>query len=1097
MKSLLSRLMGLLIGISLIAGILIFAFLKETNQQEITNQKLQELRTNKTIIQNQLHLLYRTIFYAYAKDYNSFQRVVKVTKDKFIHDIKSSHIFKSEGFIVKENNEIYSIYGQIIPQLFKKKFLDNSIEVVTLNNETYYISHLKFKPFNVEIVFYDRQSTINKEVLHKTLETFKIAIIFIILILGIIFVFVRFLVLKPISQLIQSISKIANNRYEYITYEYTTTEFNLVKMYFNKMIDAIKNREQKIKEYIQEQEKRELFYYDLLNSQDNIIIVNDSKQIEHVNDAFFRFFDQFKTLDDFSKDHSCVCDFFEKEEGYIYSFEDKNWVEFLVSNHDKQHKVKIKKDDKEYIFNISAKKLQYSAKTIISLNDITTLEKEREKVLGLNILLEDYRKAIDAGIIVSKTDTKGIITYVNDEFCRISGYSKEELLGKSHNIVRHPDVSKAVYDDLWNTIKNGKIWKGEIKNRKKDGSEYYVKSIIAPLKNIDGEITEYIALREDITDLIYAINKAKEAEQVKMLFLSNMSHEIRTPLNGILGFTELLLKSSNLPEKEKRYINTVHSSSQALLQIINDVLDISKIESGKLTIEKKEFRPICSFKEAAELFKARAKEKDINYKIDLDFNLTGLIKSDEFRIRQVISNLIGNAIKFTPEHGEVVFSVKQIQKNENISTLCFYVKDTGIGIPKEKQKDIFQEFTQADNSVSRKYGGTGLGLSISYKIVKALGGELKVKSEEGKGSEFYFCIEVENGDEKNSLKKSIMELDIALYKVNNKRIKNYLENIVHSVIETNDISKANENDIIISKEYLPEYKDKLIILGDSNNIISIPLDFDTSDVLNALIHFIDNKEKHSKQVLNTKLMFDHKVLIAEDNLVNQELIKILLETKGLQYKIANNGKEAVELYKTDKFGLIFMDINMPEMDGIEATKAIKEYENENNLTHVPIIALTANSMEGDKDKFLQYMDDYLSKPIIEKDLNIILNKYLDSKIEVNNANQTSIEYNKDKIAKTLGIPAVIFDKVLTKFLETIDNYMLELENAIKNNDLEAIQHNAHKVKGSMMTFHLDYMVEILQQMEDDAKNKIDKDYMKEYELVKKELENFSNSMNKG
>ena len=1088
MNSLLVKLMGLLIGITIITGIVAFNYLNDINREKIVENKFQELNTDKIIVKNQLILLYRTIFYAYANDYNAFKRVLETTKQQFINNINSNDLFKSEGLIIKEDNRVYVIYGYNLPNIFKTNLSDNVINRVSINNKIYYVSYLKFKPFNLKIIFYDTKDIIDNQVLKKTSSTFKIAIIFIIFILIVIFIFIRFIVLKPIAEVIDSISKISDNHYEYINKNYHTKEFALVKNYFNQMIDAIKSREKKIKTYFKDQEKRELFYYDLLNSQENIIIVNDAKSIEHVNDKFFEFF-EYSSLEEFLKEHKCVCDFFVKEKGYIYKHNDKNWVEYLLEHSDTVHKVKIIKNKKEYVFNISAKHLKYSDKIVITLNEVTKLEKEKEKVLELNVILEDYKKAIDAGIIVSKTDTKGVITYVNDEFCKVSGYTKEELMGKSHNIVRHPDVPKKIYKELWDTIKSGKIWKGEIKNRAKDGREYYVNTIIAPLTNKDGEIYEYIALREDITDLVYAIKKAQEAEQVKMLFLSNMSHEIRTPLNGILGFTELLLKSNKLPEKEKRYINTIHSSSQALLQIINDVLDISKIESGKLTLEKKEFRPICSFKQAAELFKAKAKEKNINFKIDLDFNLTGYIISDEFRIRQVISNLIGNAIKFTPNNGEIICSVKQIDKNEKTSTLCFSVKDTGIGIPKVKQQEIFKEFTQADNSVSRKFGGTGLGLSISSKIVEALGGRLQVRSEEGKGSEFYFCIEVENADTKNSIKNSILDLNIALYKIDNPNLLKYLQKVVNSVRKED---KHLENyDVIISNEYLEKYKNKLIIFGDTDkNIITINENFDTSDILNALIDFVDDKENYSQHKDITKLVFNNKVLVAEDNEVNQELIKILLDTKGIQYKIVNNGIKVVEEYKKDKFDLIFMDINMPILDGIEATKQIIKYEQENHITHTPIIALTANAMQGDKDKFLKFMDDYLSKPIKEDELNRILNKYLEVKVNVNIKNKENILYNKQDMAKRLGIPSSIFNKVLDKFLETIDFYMQDLEKAINENNLAEIKNQAHKIKGSMMTFDLGYMVNILKQMEEGEK----KDYRNDFDKIRKELNSFIKSM---
>jgi len=1090
MNSLLTKLMSILIGISIIAGGLVFSYLKDTNEDRILETKFQQLNINKIILQQHLKILYRTIFYAYAKQPEKFNRVIESTRYKFIHNIKEENIFKSEGLLIKEGNKVLVVNGEKLDDFFKLDLSEKSINRLKVNNNIYYVSYLKFKPFDIEILFYDTQKEIDKEVLTQTLKTFEIAVIFIVLILFIMFLFIRLVVLKPISELIDSMSKIAKNQYEYIKKEYSVREFNLVKEYFNKMIDAIKSREDKIRIHLKDQEERELFYYDVINSQESIIIVNNTKKIEHVNQAFFKFFDQFASLEEFTQKHNCICDFFEAEDGFVYNFEDKNWVEYLVNNQDKKYKVKIKKDNKYYIFNVSAKKLQYSEKIIITLNDITNLEEEKEKVIELNILLEDYKKAIDAGVIVSKTDTKGIITYVNEEFCKVSGYTKEELLNKPHNIVRHPEVPKEVYKELWDTIKSGKIWKGEIKNRKKDGSSYYVKSIIAPLMNKHGEIIEYIALREDITDLVYAIKKAQEAEKIKMLFLSNMSHEIRTPLNGILGFTELLLKSENLPEKEKKYINIIHSSSQALLQIINDVLDISKIESGNLALEKKEFRPICSFKQAAELFKAKAKEKNINFKIDLDFNLTNYIKSDEFRIRQVISNLIGNAIKFTPENGEVIFSVKQINKTDKKSTLCFSVKDTGIGIPKSKQKDIFKEFTQADNSVSRKYGGTGLGLSISAKIVKALGGELRVRSEEGKGSEFYFCIEVENTELKDDMKDFISELNIALYNVNNIELYKFLEKIVKSVSFESKYDELDKYNVIISKEFIKEYEDRLILYGEiDKNVISIPSDFDSSDILNALIDFTDNKKSYSQQKDDTKLVFQHKVLVAEDNEVNQELIKILFDSKGIKYKIVNNGLKALEAYKNEKFDLVFMDINMPEMNGIEATKEILRYEKENNLKHTPIIALTANAMQDDKEKFLEFMDEYLSKPIIEEELNMILNKYLEAKIEVN-----EIIYDKNDMAKKLGIPAPILDKVLNKFLETIDSYMNDLQQAIEDNDLEKINYHSHKIKGSMVTFHLDFMVDILKKMEDDAKQGIKRDYKTDFFKVKEELENFKNSM---
>ncbi|NPA55581.1 MAG: response regulator [Epsilonproteobacteria bacterium] len=1093
-QSLLSKLMGFLGIMSVIIGILTFVYVHEINEEQIEKTTRQELRTDAIMVSQQLMLLYRTIFYAYGDNPDIFKRVVEHVRYKFIKDIRSNRLFKSQGLLIKVDNKIQAMYGQNIPQLFALHNLKNdSITEATINGEKYYLSYLRFKPFHMEVIFYDTEEMLENQILKESMKTLAVVILFTMLLLTIVFLFIKRLVLAPISEIIESISKIAKKNYQYITQKYDIVEFELVKKYFNAMIDAIKERERKIHSSLKELSNRELFYYDLLNSQDDIIIVNDGKKIEHVNTAFYEFFQKYKDLDEFLKEHQCVCDFFEKEEGFVYKKE--HWLEELLQTPNEIHKVKIKMNSQEYIFKITARYLEYSDRIIVILTNITELEKEKNRVLELNTLLEDYKKAIDAGIIVSKTDTQGIITYVNDEFCKVSGYQREELIGKPHNIIHHPDAKPELFKTLWETIKAGKIWKGEFKNKRKNGKAYHVKSIIAPLKNKDGEIIEYISLSEDITDLIEAIKKAKEAEQVKMLFLSNMSHEIRTPLNGILGFTELLLKSNNLPEREKRYITTIHSSSQALLQIINDVLDISKIESGHLSLEKKPFKPICAFKQAAELFKARAKEKHINYKIDLDFHLTGLIISDEFRIRQVISNLIGNAIKFTPENGEVIFSVKQIQRQGDKAKLRFSVKDTGIGIPKDKQKDIFKEFTQADNSVSRKYGGTGLGLSISAKIVKALGGELKVKSEEGKGSEFYFCIEVEVQDDDTQLQTSLETLNIALYKIHDKQLFEYLRKIVH-LVEIVESDNLDNYDLIISREYLDKYKDKLILLGENNdnNVISIAENYDTSDILNALMEFIDKSVSLVQTPNKTSFLLKNKILIAEDNEVNQELIKALFDEKGLRYVIANNGVEAVELYKKEKFDLVFMDVNMPELDGVGATQQIKQYEKENNLPHTPIIALTANAMQGDKEKFLQYMDDYLTKPIMEDELNRVLNQYLSASIEIHNNTEEFTSYDKEQIARKLGVPSALFDKILNKFLETIDEYMDELKNSIEKNDLEQIYQHAHKIKGSVMTFHIDEVVEILKNMEQDARDKKERDYMSDYKKVQAELENFKTQM---
>ena len=371
--------------------------------------------------------------------------------------------------------------------------------------------------------------------------------------------------------------------------------------------------------------------------------------------------------------------------------------------------------------------------------------------------------------------------------------------------------------------------------------------------------------------------KAQTSSKAKSEFLANMSHEIRTPLNAIMGFIDLLTEKEN--DKEKlEYLNTINSSSQSLVGIINDILDFSKLESGKLSIEYIDFNPTKEFGVTKNLFKAKCEEKNITLHVNFT-NLPNSLNGDVLRIKQTINNLLSNAVKFTPKGKNIYLNIGY----EN-NLLSVSVKDEGIGINKKNQDKIFKAFTQEDSSTTRKFGGTGLGLTISYNIVKIMNGELKVKSELGIGSEFYFFIPLKIGKEIKTLKQN-----------------------------------------------------------------------DTSITLKG------------------------NILVAEDNKANQMFMKVLLKKLKLTFDIADDGVEAVKLYKQnhDRYDAILMDENMPNMDGIEATKQILNYEKENNLTHTPIIALTANALKGDRERFLSVgMDEYLTKPANKKKLSEILGKFL-------------------------------------------------------------------------------------------------------------------------
>lgn len=372
-------------------------------------------------------------------------------------------------------------------------------------------------------------------------------------------------------------------------------------------------------------------------------------------------------------------------------------------------------------------------------------------------------------------------------------------------------------------------------------------------------------LEESHSTMMAAKADAEQASRSKSEFLANMSHEIRTPLNAINGFIGLLKDHETDPEK-LNYLGIINSSSASLLQIINDILDFSKIESGKLHIEELDFNPVKEFSGTIDLFKLKASEKDIRLYFDGCETLPTTLYGDALRLKQILSNLLSNAIKFTDNKGNIVCKIRYEE-----GRLRFNVKDNGIGIPLEKQKKIFESFTQADGSTVRKYGGTGLGLTVSAKLAELLGGELNVKSQEGVGSEFIFSAPLAVG----------------------------------------------------------QYKD----------------------------------ENREIRVEKSKNLTGHTLLV-EDNEANQMFIGIILRNAGLTYDTANNGIEAVEMFKNQKYKVILMDENMPKLNGIGATKKILQIEADQGLVHTPIIALTANALVGDRQHFLNAgMDDYLAKPL--------------------------------------------------------------------------------------------------------------------------------------
>lgn len=380
-----------------------------------------------------------------------------------------------------------------------------------------------------------------------------------------------------------------------------------------------------------------------------------------------------------------------------------------------------------------------------SIKDITerkTYEKELQDTLKE---ISDYKYAMDESSIIVITDQKGIINHVNDNFCAISKFSRDEVIGQDHRIINSSFHSKDFFHDLWTTIANGKIWNGEIRNKAKDGSFYWVDTVIVPFLNKNGKPYQYVTIRRDITeqkklrdDLVEAKESADIANRAKSEFLANMSHEIRTPMNAVIGFSELLYNTIE-NEKQRSQIKSIYNSGKNLLKIISDILDLSKIEAGKLTIEKGHVNIHKLSKELKFIFTHETEKKGILFHIETESHIPTSLLLDETRLRQILFNLLGNAIKFT-EKGHVILTLDKKGRTDNKIDLIIKVEDTGIGIPKDQQEKIFEAFGQQDDQINSKYGGTGLGLSITKRLVEMMGGEISVNSKPNKGSIFTIFI---------------------------------------------------------------------------------------------------------------------------------------------------------------------------------------------------------------------------------------------------------------------------------------------------------------------------------------------------------------------
>lgn len=657
---------------------------------------------------------------------------------------------------------------------------------------------------------------------------------------------------------------------------------------------------------------------------------------------------------------------------------------------------------------------------------------------------------------VWEIDPEGRYIFASRKVFDILGYQVEEILGKTIFEMATESQREHVESFISDTIFNRKTFERfEYQVLTRSGKMIWLELTGKPLFDANGNLYAFRGAALDITQnkineekiKIYvldlerkqeqlkdAINVAENAARMKSEFLANMSHEIRTPMNGIMGMANLLAKTG-LNDEQKSYLKTIIHSSESLLEIVTDILDFSKIEAGRIELEKVPFDLFELSKDIIDLISPKASEKDIELLLRFAPDTPRYLIGDPARIRQIFINLLSNSIKFT-EEGHICLDIRLKEKSGNDYTVRCSVKDTGIGIPEDKQSLIFNKFDQADSSTTRKFGGTGLGLAICKEIAQMMGGEIGVYSAPGAGSNFWFTVNL-----KGDLMKDIPEID-------NSSVKGKDILIIDDVVTSQNILvesfeyfggkvKANTNltvlgdegvnpDIMVYalndsskfqnlenyvKKHIKRSRTTVVVIAAVPDMVSEDQIKDVADIfyvhpinfyklLEALSYVADSRKQGRKislinsynlnEVKNPEaaqaireeeeaaLQFeDMDVMIVEDNQVNRLVIKKILEKYNLNITEAVDGGEAVGKVKRKKFDIIFMDCQMPNMDGYEATRVIREVEIANRQTRTPIVALTANAIAGDDEKcYAAGMDSYLAKPVKVDEVEAVLKRWL-------------------------------------------------------------------------------------------------------------------------